>query len=62
MRPTVSGQDVGVFARFQAHDVDRGLELGNLSVGVLARVRRSARDYVREFTAAPLNGAAEAAT
>ncbi|MFF8832422.1 sporulation protein [Streptomyces sp. NPDC015131] len=40
-------------AHLQARDLDRGLELGNRSVDVLARVQSSrAKDYVREFTTA----------
>ncbi|MFF3035748.1 sporulation protein [Streptomyces rubiginosohelvolus] len=40
-------------AHLQARDLDHGLELGNRSVDILARVQSSrAKDYVREFTAA----------
>ncbi|MCX4826709.1 sporulation protein [Streptomyces sp. NBC_01142] len=40
-------------AHLQARDLDRGLELGNRSVDILARVQSSrAKDYVREFNAA----------
>ncbi|MFJ4962642.1 sporulation protein [Streptomyces sp. NPDC088729] len=39
-------------AHLQARDLDHGLELGNRSVDILARVQSSrALDYVREFTA-----------
>lgn len=41
-------------AHLQARDLDHGLELGNRSVDILARVQSSrAKDYVREFNAAP---------
>ncbi|WP_435238120.1 hypothetical protein [Streptomyces sp. YPW6] len=37
-------------AHLQARDLDHGLELGNRSVDILARVQSSrAKDYVREF-------------
>ncbi|MFD5234633.1 hypothetical protein ACFWJ5_40295 [Streptomyces qaidamensis] len=37
-------------ALLQARDLDHGLELGNRSVDILARVQSSrAKDYVREF-------------
>ncbi|MFJ2649009.1 sporulation protein [Streptomyces sp. NPDC087420] len=40
-------------AHLQARDLDHGLELGNRSVGILARVQSSrALDYVREFNTA----------
>ncbi|KUF15504.1 hypothetical protein [Streptomyces silvensis] len=40
-------------AHLQDRELDRGLDLGNRSVDILARVRSSrARDYVREFTTA----------
>ncbi|MFI6344710.1 sporulation protein [Streptomyces sp. NPDC050560] len=40
-------------AHLQARDLDQGLELGNRSVDILARVQSSrAKDYVREFNAA----------
>ncbi|MEV0125988.1 sporulation protein [Streptomyces sp. NPDC050703] len=40
-------------AHLQGRDLDHGLELGNRSVGILARVQSSrAKDYVREFNAA----------
>ncbi|MGW0555804.1 sporulation protein [Streptomyces sp. NPDC002926] len=40
-------------AHLQARDLDHGLELGNRSVDILARVQSSrAKDYVREFNAA----------
>ncbi|MEU1075247.1 MULTISPECIES: hypothetical protein [unclassified Streptomyces] len=40
-------------AHLQARDLDHGLELGNLSVDILARVQSSrAKDYVREFNTA----------
>ncbi|WP_030922077.1 hypothetical protein [Streptomyces sp. NRRL B-24720] len=40
-------------AHLQAKDLDRGLELGNRSVDILARVQSSrAKDYVSEFNAA----------
>ncbi|MEU3052464.1 sporulation protein [Streptomyces griseus] len=40
-------------AHLQARDLDHGLNLGNRSVDILARVRSSrALDYVREFTTA----------
>jgi len=40
-------------AHLQARDLDRGLEMGHRSVGILARVQSSrAKDYVREFNAA----------
>ncbi|MEV5238486.1 hypothetical protein AB0K89_05090 [Streptomyces cinnamoneus] len=40
-------------AYLQARDLDRGLELGNRSVDILARVKSTrALDYVREFNAA----------
>lgn len=38
-------------AHLQARDLDQGLDLGNRSVDILARVQSSrAKDYVREFT------------
>nr|AHE40432.1 Sporulation associated protein [Streptomyces sp. F12] len=38
-------------AHLQARDLDHGLDLGNRSVDILARVQSSrAKDYVREFT------------
>lgn len=40
-------------AHLQARDLDHGLELGNRSVDILARVQSGrAKDYVREFNAA----------
>ncbi|WP_240659829.1 hypothetical protein [Streptomyces sp. WAC 01529] len=40
-------------AHLQARDLDRGLELGNRSVDILARVQSTrATDYVREFNTA----------
>ncbi|MEV0441613.1 sporulation protein [Streptomyces spectabilis] len=40
-------------AHLQARDLDHGLELGNRSVDILARVQSSrAKDYVREFNTA----------
>ncbi|MEU7648833.1 sporulation protein [Streptomyces huasconensis] len=40
-------------AHLQARDLDQGLEFGNRSVDILARVQSSrAKDYVREFNAA----------
>ncbi|MER7980431.1 sporulation protein [Streptomyces sp. NPDC095817] len=40
-------------AHVQARDLDHGLELGNRSVDILARVQSSrAKDYVREFSTA----------
>lgn len=40
-------------ARLQAHELDRGLELGHRSVNILARVQSTrAKDYVREFNTA----------
>ncbi|WP_331740791.1 sporulation protein (plasmid) [Streptomyces cyaneofuscatus] len=40
-------------AHLQARDLDQGLELGNRSVDILARVQSSrAKDYVREFNTA----------
>lgn len=40
-------------AHLQARDLDHGLELGNRSVDILARVRSSrALDYIREFNTA----------
>ncbi|MFE4381271.1 hypothetical protein [Streptomyces cyaneofuscatus] len=40
-------------AHLRAHDLDHGLELGNRSVDILARVQSSrALDYVREFNIA----------
>jgi hypothetical protein len=40
-------------AHLQARDLDHGLELGNRSVDILARVQSTrAKDYVREFNAA----------
>ncbi|MFF0001760.1 hypothetical protein [Streptomyces avermitilis] len=40
-------------AHLQARDLDHGLELGNRSADILARVQSSrAKDYVREFNAA----------
>jgi hypothetical protein len=45
----------------QARDLDHGLELGNRSVDILARVRSSrAKDYVAEFNAALASQAARA--
>ncbi|WP_258534997.1 hypothetical protein [Streptomyces sp. PT12] len=40
-------------AHRQARNLDQGLELGNRSMDILARVQSSrARDYVREFNTA----------
>ncbi|MER5970549.1 sporulation protein [Streptomyces sp. NPDC002055] len=59
MPPGVFTRSVGMrlaivgTAHLQARDLDHGLELGNRSVDILARVKSSrAKDYVREFTAA----------
>jgi hypothetical protein len=59
MAPGVFTRSVGMrlaivgTAHLQARDLDRGLELGNRSVDILARVQSSrAKDYVREFNTA----------
>ncbi|MGW4391812.1 sporulation protein [Streptomyces sp. NPDC004685] len=59
MAPGVFTRSVGMrlaivgTAHLQARDLDHGLELGNRSVDILARVQSSrAKDYVREFNAA----------
>jgi hypothetical protein len=59
MRPGVFTRSVGIrlaivgTAHLQARDLDHGLELGNQSVDILARVQSSrALDYVREFNTA----------
>ncbi|MEV7190415.1 sporulation protein [Streptomyces sp. NPDC093510] len=59
MPPGVFTRSVGMrlaivgTAHLQARDLDHGLELGNRSVEILARVRSSrAKDYVREFSTA----------
>lgn len=59
MLPGVFTRSVGMrlaivgTAHLQAKDLDRGLELGNRSVYILARVQSSrAKDYVSEFNAA----------
>lgn len=59
MPPGVFTRSVGMrlaivaTAHLQAHDLDRGLQLGNRSVDILARVESTrAKDYVREFNAA----------
>ncbi|WP_055530673.1 hypothetical protein [Streptomyces graminilatus] len=59
MPPGVFTRSVGMrlaivgTAHLQARDLDHGLELGNRSVGILARVQSArAQDYVREFTTA----------
>lgn len=59
MRPGVFTRSVGMrlaivgTAHLQARDLDQGLELGNRSVDILARVQSSrALDYVREFNTA----------
>ena len=59
MQPGVFTRSVGMrlaivgTAHLQARDLDRGLELGNQSVDILARVQSSrALDYVREFNTA----------
>ncbi|MEV0265165.1 sporulation protein [Streptomyces sp. NPDC050617] len=59
MRPGVFTRSVGMrlaiagSAHLQARDLDHGLELGNRSVDILARVQSSrAKDYVREFNTA----------
>lgn len=59
MLPGVFTRSVGMrlaivgTAHLQAKDLDRGLELGNRSVDILARVQSSrAKDYVSEFNAA----------
>ncbi|MFI1801111.1 sporulation protein [Streptomyces sp. NPDC020379] len=59
MQPGVFTRSVGMrlaivgTAHLQARDLDHGLELGNRSVDILARVKSTrALDYVREFNAA----------
>ncbi|MFC5723030.1 hypothetical protein ACFP1Z_22950 [Streptomyces gamaensis] len=59
MQPGVFTRSVGMrlaivgTAHLQARDLDHGLELGNRSVAILARVKSArALDYVREFNAA----------
>ncbi|GLF97859.1 sporulation protein [Streptomyces yaizuensis] len=59
MPPGVFTRSVGMrlaivgTAHLQARDLDHGLQLGNRSVDILARVQSSrAKDYVREFTTA----------
>ncbi|MFI5617900.1 sporulation protein [Streptomyces sp. NPDC051567] len=59
MQPGVFTRSVGMrlaivgTAHLQARDLDHGLELGNRSVDILARVQSSrAKDYVREFNTA----------
>ncbi|GAA4914145.1 sporulation protein [Streptomyces coeruleoprunus] len=59
MPPGVFTRSVGMrlaivgTAHLQARDLDHGLELGNRSIDILARVQSSrAKDYVREFNAA----------
>lgn len=59
MPPGVFTRSVGMrlaivgTAHLQARDLDHGLQLGNRSVGILARVQSTrAKDYVREFNTA----------